>query len=170
MFSRKFFKKPWYKNFVNSSCLTKIIFRQINSLVISSVKTLLSRYLCQICVGLNRISSLCTLWVYKNEKFTATQAFFRQINLEQSSVITVWKSAIKRDHDFYGKINIFSVKSTFLLKKLLNSWFHEKKFAWSRFVVLFHTVQKKLLKCENRECLFQFFAFYFSISIFEKIR
>ena len=30
---------------------------------------------------------------------------------------TVWKSAIKRDHDFYGKINIFSVKSTFLLNK-----------------------------------------------------
>ena len=24
-----------------------------------------------------------------------------------------------------GKINIFSVKSTFLLKKLLKSWFHE---------------------------------------------
>ena len=26
---------------------------------------------------------------------------------------TGWKSAIKRDHDFYGKINIISVKSTF---------------------------------------------------------
>ena len=39
---------------------------------------------------------------------------------------TVRKSAIKRDQDFYGKINIFSVRSTFLLKKLLiQSWFHE---------------------------------------------
>ena len=41
------------------------------------------------------------------------------------SFCTVWKSTIKCDHDFYGKINIFSVKSTFLLKKLLRSWFHE---------------------------------------------
>ena len=33
---------------------------------------------------------------------------------------------IKSDHDFCGKINIFPVKSTFLLKKLLMSWFHGK--------------------------------------------
>ena len=46
-------------------------------------------------------------------------------------------SAIKRDHNFYGKINIFSVKSTLLLK----SWFHDFfSFAWSRFEVIFHTV------------------------------
>ena len=36
---------------------------------------------------------------------------------------TAWKSTIKLDHEFYGKINIFSVKSTFLLKKLLKSSF-----------------------------------------------
>jgi len=52
----------------------------------------------------------------------------------------VWKSTIKCDHYFYGKINIFSVKSTFLLK----SWFHEIFWAWSRFSVLFHTVQLQL--------------------------
>ena len=34
---------------------------------------------------------------------------------------TVWKIAINHDHNFYGTINIISVKSTFLLK----SWFHE---------------------------------------------
>ena len=38
---------------------------------------------------------------------------------------TVWKSTIKCDHDFCVKINIFSVKSTFLLRKLLKNWFHE---------------------------------------------
>ena len=34
---------------------------------------------------------------------------------------TVWKTTIKCDHYFYGKINIFSVKSTLLLKKLLKA-------------------------------------------------
>ena len=41
--------------------------------------------------------------------------------LENKLQDTLRKSTIKRDHDFYGKINIFSVKSTFLPKKLLNS-------------------------------------------------
>ena len=53
---------------------------------------------------------------------------------------TVWKSRQKHDHHFYGKIAIFSVKSTVLLKKLLKSWFHGNFWAWSRFIVLFHTV------------------------------
>ena len=43
----------------------------------------------------------------------------------------------------YGKINSFSVKSTFLLKKLLKSWFHEFFWAWSCFLVLFNTVAWK---------------------------
>ena len=49
--------------------------------------------------------------------------------------VTVWKSRKKHDHDhcFYGKINIFSVRSTFLLKKLLKSWFHGNFWTWSRF-------------------------------------
>ena len=34
---------------------------------------------------------------------------------------TVWKITIKRDHKFYGKIDTFPVKLTFLLKHLLNS-------------------------------------------------
>ena len=37
-----------------------------------------------------------------------------KINFSKSS--TMWKIAAKRDHDIYGKFNIFSVKSTFLLK------------------------------------------------------
>ena len=40
------------------------------------------------------------------------------------NIFQVWKSTIKSDHDFSGKINTFSVKSTFLLKKLLKNWFH----------------------------------------------
>ena len=36
-----------------------------------------------------------------------------------------WRINIKSDHEFCGKINIFTVKSTLLLKKLLKSWFHE---------------------------------------------
>ena len=33
----------------------------------------------------------------------------------------VWKSTVKRDHDFCRKIKIFSVKSAVLLKKLLKN-------------------------------------------------
>ena len=54
------------------------IFRQINSLMISLVKTLLSRNFCQKYV-LEISGNFCTtLW--KNEKFTLTQKIFRQIN------------------------------------------------------------------------------------------
>ena len=42
------------------------------------------------------------------------------------------------DHDFYGKINNFSVKSTFLLKKLINVDFTENFCASSNLIVLFH--------------------------------
>jgi len=37
----------------------------------------------------------------------------------------------------YRKINIFYVKSIHLLKKLLKSWFHERFWAWSHFIVPF---------------------------------
>ena len=49
-------------------------------------------------------------------------------------IFSVWKSTMKRNYNFSGKINIFSVKSTFLLK----SWIHEIFWAWSPFIVLFH--------------------------------
>ena len=35
--------------------------------------------------------------------------------------VPMWKITIKRDYDFYGKSNIFSVKSTFLQTKILMS-------------------------------------------------
>ena len=54
------------------------IFRQINSLVISLVKVLLSHNLRQ--KNVRHIVSHRTVW--KNEKFSTTQVFFRQINLE----------------------------------------------------------------------------------------
>ena len=38
----------------------------------------------------------------------------------------------------YYKINIFPVKSTFLLKKLLKSWFKESFLVWPSFTALFH--------------------------------
>ena len=57
---------------------------------------------------------------------------YRYIELYQNmhySVLShsaVWKSTIKSDHDFRGKINIFSVKSTFLLKKLISRKIFER--------------------------------------------
>ena len=65
----------------------------------------------------------CHHTVWKLQKFTLTR-------------YTV-KSTIKRDHHFSGTINIFSVKSTVLLKKLLKGWFHEIFWAWSHFTVFF---------------------------------
>ena len=57
---------------------------------------------------------------------------------------TVWKIRQKQDHSFDGKFNIFFVKSTFLLKKLLKSSFHGNFWAWSRFIAFFHTVLSQL--------------------------
>ena len=68
--------------------------------------SLLDQFLaCKVLSDFHRIKTKCGL----------TNSF-REIN---SNYYTVWKSSIKRDHDFYGKINIFSVKSTFLPKTLL---------------------------------------------------
>ena len=58
--------------------------------------------------------------------FNLFSRIFREIKFKKSCKSTVWKSAIKSDHDFCAKINIFSVKSTLLLKKLLKSWFDGK--------------------------------------------
>ena len=49
-----------------------------------------------------------TLW--KNEKFTVTEKKFRQINSLVTSLATVWKIALKRDHNYSGKSCNFSVK------------------------------------------------------------
>ena len=46
---------------------------------------------------------------------------------------TVWKSTM----EMYKKINIFSVKSTFLLEKLLNNWFHGKILSVNTFSITF---------------------------------
>ena len=91
---------------------------------------------------ISRFSTQCIVW--KNGKFTVTEKFFRQINFLVTSLVsrnfcqnklrvnfhiflTVEKYYKNCDHDFCGKIIIFFVKSTFLLK----SWFH--KFFLSMF-------------------------------------
>ena len=79
--------------------LTEKIFRQINSLVISLVETLLSRNFCQKCVRLNRSN-------------------FHTVNTAQCGNYGNLLS------HFFGKN---SVKATLLLKKVLNWWFDEKK-------------------------------------------
>ena len=72
------------------------IFRQIDSLVISFVKTLLSRNFCQKCVRLDRssfyTSTLCSEkeWkIYSHRKF-----FFRQINYLVISLVkpSLWRN------------------------------------------------------------------------------
>ena len=52
---------------------------------------------------------------------------------------TVWKSRQKHNHCFY-KSTFFSRQIKDLLKRLLKSRFHGNLWAWSRFIVLFHTV------------------------------
>ena len=65
----------------------------------------------------------------------------------------VWKSAIKSHHDFCGKMNSFSVKSTFLLNKLLNtnSWFHGKCLSVITFPSTFSTLQISVIFTQNLE-------------------
>ena len=74
------------RNFPRSQCgkmrnslSQKKIFRQINYLVTYLVNPLLSRNFCQKCVRENSLNFCTTVW--KNEKFTARQFFFHQINL-----------------------------------------------------------------------------------------
>ena len=76
-----------------------------------------------------------------------TSPFFRENDNKVQR--TVWKSRQKYDHCFLRKIYIFSVKSTTLLKKLLKRWFHGNFWAWSRFIVLFHTVISEKLLLRN---------------------
>ena len=59
----------------------------------------------------------------------------------------MWKITIKHDHYLCAKINILSVKLTWLLK----SWFHEFfSFLRSHFLVFFHTaLTKKIFRQIN---------------------
>ena len=69
------------------------------------------------------------------------QVFFNLLKISSNQLCnyTQWvEKCFKMPSRFFWKITIFSVKSTFLLKKLLKSWFHEFFEAWSCFMVLFH--------------------------------
>ena len=70
-------------------------------------------------------------------------------------------SFIKRDHDFYGNINIFPVKSACLLKKLLKSCFDE--FFYCVISVLLKAAcfsygcfHEKMLETNQKKALFAF--------------
>ena len=80
--------------------------------------------------------------------------FFVKLHIPECSVgkwgiyshFTVWKSTLKRDNDFYGTRNIFSVNSTFLLlqkKSLCSKELISRNFlsVIAFFRVLFHSVE-----------------------------
>ena len=79
------------------------------------MKKLFSQNFCNTLVAL-RFCNFPTVYMCVNWKI------FRETN---SQLLKLWKSTMKHDNDFFGKINISSVKSTSLPKKLLKSWFHE---------------------------------------------
>ena len=65
-------------------------------------------------------SKLSLAQVYEEEYLKQKGTFFREIIFISIFPCTVRKSTLKRgDHDFYGKIDFFPVKLTFLLKNLL---------------------------------------------------
>ena len=66
---------------------------------------------------------------------------FRQITFFNWKLI-VWKSRQKDDYHFYGKITIFSVKSTVLLDKGVTKELISQKFlSVIVFIVCFHTLE-----------------------------
>ena len=124
-------------------------FRQINCLV-KLVKPLLSRNFCEKSLREFLVFPHCAARLHsvENEKFSLTWKIFRQNN----SLVTYFRKTVtftsflpkmheihtyvefpvfshcglyKTRSRFYGKTNTFSVKVTFLLNKLLMSWFHE---------------------------------------------
>ena len=131
----------------NLLLMKKFSVKSTRYLVISLVKPLLSRNFCHKCLRVN-FHSVCSSWFH--EKFLSVIQYH---SLE--------KCTIKRDHDFYGKINIFSVKATYLLKKLLKSWFHEIFWEWSRFIVLFHTHSVVISKISPHDFLAKIPSKYF---------
>ena len=70
---------------------------------------------------------------YYHQKLRENNFFIKKIypkliwrkKIAWQRISTLCHSATKHDHDSCGKIIIFSVKLTFLLNKLLKSWFHE---------------------------------------------
>ena len=69
--------------------------------------------------------------------FNNFSKIFREINSLLTSLASFHETRF--DHNLCGKINVFSVKSTFLLKKLpklLKSWFHGK---FLRMIVFYST-------------------------------
>ena len=67
------------------------------------------------------------------EDFQSTESIRKSFSIffcERSNnlmrTVWKWKWGLKHYHEFDWKINIFPVKSTFLLKKLLITWFHGK--------------------------------------------
>ena len=76
-----------------------------------------------------------------DKRFVIVTIFFLYFPVKLTEFIhhsAVWKSCQKRVHCFSGKINISSIKSTFLLKKLLKSWFHGNFWEWLHFIVFYY--------------------------------
>ena len=95
-------------------------FRQINSLVISLVKPLISRIFCQKCVRLN-----CSIFhsvVWKNDKFSLTKEIFRQIN---SLAISSVKPLLSRIVQFFHIVSVYCEFINFF------SFNHRKTFIYS---------------------------------------
>ena len=85
--------------------LTKKIFRQINSLVISLVKLLLSQNFCQKCVRVNFRNFhtvYSTLWKFLNFTATVFSQKFRQINvlLKNFTIRLIWRKKICKAENF----------------------------------------------------------------------
>ena len=112
---------PWNQRFFLGLPTRTIPTRTIRVFWVFETKILLIKYS-------KYLISQKTRHFYSN--FTGKKVHLCKIFREISIVIfiIVWKSTKKRGHDIYGKITIFSVKLTFLLKKFLNSWFHENYF------------------------------------------
>ena len=95
------------------NCLTKWIFRQINSLVIHLVKTLLSRNFCQNCVRLN-----CSKKIFREISFSyffgQTVAFTKFLSKSKLIMHCIWLSSI---HGTFA-IKLVTAKS----KKVSSNW------------------------------------------------
>ena len=107
------------------------------------------------------ILNICHFWFHVKSEWQKKICSFHTM---PPPYPTVWKSTIKHDQCFYGKINIFSVKSTVLLKKSLTNRFDEIICRWEQichFSILWtffchsdftwNQGQKKLLQA-NTEC------------------
>ena len=90
-------------------------------------------------------SSKRDIGFYSERTHSSNKLFSRNILISSQNVK---KSSKTRSPFLRKKQHHYSVKSrqisvTFLLKKLLKSWFHGNFWASSRFIVLFHTKRNK---------------------------